>query len=62
MTVRFTEPHMDYLEEQAERLGITKSDVVRRIIDTHLWMKEGEIHEGLLDNVRRQLYAKYGLS
>ena len=29
----FTEPQMDYLKKEAERLGVGMADMVRRIID-----------------------------
>lgn len=32
-SVVFTKPQMDYLQREADRLGISVSDVVRRIID-----------------------------
>ena len=33
----FTEPQMDYLKKEAERLGISMADMVRRIIDAYRW-------------------------
>jgi hypothetical protein len=35
MMVTFTEPQMDYLKKEAERLGISMSDMLRRILDAH---------------------------
>ena len=32
-TVQFTQPQISYLREEADRLGITVSDLIRRIID-----------------------------
>jgi len=32
-SVSFTEPQMEYLRAEAERLGISTADVVRRMID-----------------------------
>jgi hypothetical protein len=34
-TVTFTRPQSDFLKLEAERLGITVSDLIRRIIDQH---------------------------
>lgn len=34
-TVIFTEPQESYLKREAARLGISVSDLVRRIIDQH---------------------------
>lgn len=35
MTIRFPEPIADYLGAQAEKMGISASDVVRQIINSH---------------------------
>jgi hypothetical protein len=35
ITVTFTEPQMDFLKRKSERLGITVSELVRRIVDQH---------------------------
>lgn len=32
-TVNFTQPQISYLREESDRLGITVSDLIRRIID-----------------------------
>jgi hypothetical protein len=34
-TISFTEPQAEYLRREAEKLGITFADLVRRIIDQH---------------------------
>lgn len=36
--VTFTTPQIAYLKEEAEKLGISVSDLVRRIIDEHRTM------------------------
>ena len=33
--VTLTAPQMDYLKAEASRLGVTVSDLIRRIIDQH---------------------------
>lgn len=33
--ISFTEPQEAYLKQEAERLGISVSDLVRRIVDQH---------------------------
>lgn len=33
MTVTFSDPAMEYISAEAKRLGISKADVVRRIVD-----------------------------
>jgi len=33
--ISFTEPQHDYLEEEAQRLGIPISELVRRIVDKY---------------------------
>lgn len=33
--VRLTEPQIAFLEAEAERIGITVSDLIRRIIDAY---------------------------
>jgi hypothetical protein len=33
--ISFTDPQEDYLKREAERLGISVSDLVRRIVDQH---------------------------
>jgi hypothetical protein len=35
MSISFTEPQMAFLKREAERLGITVADLVRRIVDQH---------------------------
>ena len=34
-TITFTKPQADYLRTEAARLGLSVSDLVRRIIDQH---------------------------
>jgi len=34
-TIAFTDPQAAYLKAEAERLGISVADLVRRIIDQH---------------------------
>jgi predicted DNA-binding ribbon-helix-helix protein len=34
-SITLTRPQADYLAEEAKRLGITVSDLIRRIIDQH---------------------------
>lgn len=34
-SITFTRPQIKYLREESERLGITVSDLVRRIVDTY---------------------------
>lgn len=34
-SVTFSRPQYEYLRREAERLGISVSDLIRRIIDTH---------------------------
>ncbi len=34
-TISFTKPQNDYIQEEAEKLGISKADLVRRIIDEY---------------------------
>jgi hypothetical protein len=38
--VTLTKPQAEYLKLEAERLGITISEVIRRIIDQHREQKE----------------------
>jgi hypothetical protein len=33
--VQFTEPQLDYLRKEAARLGVSISELVRRVIDEH---------------------------
>jgi predicted DNA-binding ribbon-helix-helix protein len=40
-SVTLTKPQMDYLKEESKRLGITVSDLIRRIIDQHREQREG---------------------
>lgn len=35
MSISFTAPQLAFLKEEAERLGITVAELVRRIIDEH---------------------------
>ena len=35
MTIRFPEPIADYLGQQAEKMGMSASDIVRQIINSH---------------------------
>ena len=35
MTVSFTKPQMAFLKAEAERLGITVADLIRRIVDRY---------------------------
>jgi hypothetical protein len=39
-TVSFTRPQIEYLRKEAERLGISVADTIRRIIDQHREEKE----------------------
>jgi hypothetical protein len=34
-SVTLTKPQLDFLKKEAERLGITTSDLIRRIIDRY---------------------------
>ena len=34
-TITFTRPQAEYLKAEAERLGISVADLVRRIVDQH---------------------------
>ena len=34
-SIRLTEPQKEFLAAEAQRLGITVSDLIRRIIDEH---------------------------
>jgi hypothetical protein len=39
-TISFTQPQIEYIRQEAERLGISVADVIRRIIDQHREKKE----------------------
>lgn len=34
-SLTLTKPQLDYLRDEAERLGITVADLIRRIVDQH---------------------------
>jgi len=43
--IAFTEPQTDFLEKEANRLGITKSELVRRIVDQYRDGRERKTQE-----------------
>jgi Arc/MetJ-type ribon-helix-helix transcriptional regulator len=40
MSVQFTEPQLDFLRAEADRLGISVADAVRRIVDRYRGERE----------------------
>jgi Arc/MetJ-type ribon-helix-helix transcriptional regulator len=40
MSIQFTEPQLDFLRAEANRLGISVADVVRRIVDRYRGERE----------------------
>ena len=40
MSIQFTEPQLDLLRAEADRLGISVADVVRRIVDRYRGERE----------------------
>jgi len=41
MSIQFTRPQLDFLQAEADRLGISVADVVRRIVDRYRGEREG---------------------
>jgi hypothetical protein len=43
--ISFTHPQAEFLKQEAARLGISVSELVRRIVDAHRERKQGDEHE-----------------
>jgi predicted DNA-binding protein len=42
MNFYLSEPQVEYLEKKSEKLGITSSEIIRRVMDQHIAQEETE--------------------